>query len=69
MLHVATNLVRVFRARLAVDPAQQRLQPALVVGIDEEVDDLRHASLRFAQVAIDRIPVRLIVRACRIATE
>ena len=63
VLHVAANLVGVLGARFAIDPSQQRLEPAFVRGIDQEVHDLRDAALWLAAVAIHRVSVRFVIAA------
>ena len=49
------DLVGVGGARLAVDPAEQRLDAVAVGRVDEEVDEDRDAPAGFLQVAVDRV--------------
>ena len=49
------DLVGVGLPRLAIDPAEQRVEPGLVVRIGEEVDEQRDAAARLVQVPVDRV--------------
>ena len=55
------DLVGVGLPRLPIDPAQQRRDAVLVVGIGEEVDEQRDAAARLLDVAIDGVAGRATV--------
>ena len=49
------DLVGVGLPGFAIDPAQQRREPLLVVGVGEEVDEQRDAAARLVQVPVDGV--------------
>ena len=59
------DLVRVRLTRLAIDPAQQRRDARLVLGIGEEVDQQRDPAARLVEVPVDGVADVAVVAAQR----
>ena len=57
MHHAAAHLVGIFGSRGAIDPAQERLEPGDIVGINEKIDEHRHTPERFVAMPVHGVSV------------